>query len=372
MKTRQKLTLDEQAESMVKELRTKCDQAHEQYLENNVRRSARACAQSGVPRLDDEKLDPYVQDIVGHYSTERTNVQIEMAGKIQALLGSISIDAHKRGIEEKNDSINSVQRKIDTGRDALEDYHINRSVSSYHFYQVFLWVLMIMESAWLSLVFSGLGDNNLMVLIGAAVVSITLITSVKLLTLYVRDRPWDEISYFTRFAIALYVIAVVVAIGLLRYVSITTNNEGYLVKIQYLNHPIIFMIITAIPLVATFLIVHKYFLSDEERLKVKHANRVKRECHVAEQEKAKHLAERDRLIQKREDTAHMRIKLNHYEQALMERFDGYLIKAIGTFKLENLKHRSDGCPKCFNNDTVRLPQTNIYTESNYLTKNIPS
>jgi hypothetical protein len=294
---------------------------------------------------------------MGYYQKERTNVLVALTSGIQSILTSIGLSELLKQIAEKKEQAEQHTRIMNNKKHDRESIKINRDIKAYQVYRVILWLFTLLESCWLALIFSGaFNDSNIMVMIGAVVISFSLIQSTKIFTLYVRDRPWHQIPLWIKIGAPLFIIGVVVSLGLLRYTSVMISSDETITTYRYLNHPVMFMIITMIPLVGTALVVYRYFLSEEELNKLRERNQLDDECKEEEQKMLTCTNEVKEMTAQRNDIAQARVKCKHAEQVLIQRFDGYVKEALGVFKLENIKHRNDSAyPVCFTKPSPKLP-----------------
>lgn len=357
MKQKPQQTLEAQVDSTVKHLIETSDQKHHQY-QDRVRSIAYTLGQSKLPAPGETDIRPHIEEITGYYEKERTNVLVALASGIQSILTKIGLSELLKQIAEKKDQAELASRQLNNTRYELNKIKIDRDVRADRFWRWVLWVITLLEATWLALVFSqAFQDNNLLVLVGAIAISVLLIQSVKIITLYFRDKPYKEIPLWIKIGAPIMIVCIVTSLGLLRFTSIQVTSEETIKTITYLNSPIVFIFLTSIPLVGTALIVYRYFLSEDELKRLREVNRLKDECGKEEQKLAGLNEEVKQLTTQRNDIAQARIKCRHAEDVLIKRFDGYLREAVGLFKTENLKHRPDAAyPACFSNPAPKLSE----------------
>lgn len=356
-------TQEIQLDETVKQLIETSDRNHAGYLDH-VRKIAYTLAQARLPKPKD-KLSPYVEEIIGHYQTERTNVILKLASSIQNMRTKVNISEPMKLIDEKRCQLDNHTRVLNNKLHDKNSIKINRDVFHHKLYNAVLWGITILECFWLALVFSGaFNDSNLLVVLGAFVISFGIIQGVKIATLKIRDAK-VKIPFWVKLFTASIFFAVVVSLGLVRFSSVIVTSNETITGYQYLNNPIIFIVLTMIPLITTSLIVAKYFLSDEEVKLLREQEKLEEECKKQKEVITLCKQEIQDLTNTRNDIVNTGVKAEHAEKVLIERFDAYLLSAIGIFKLENLKHRDDGVhPNCFNEPSPILTPTSSHLYNN--------
>lgn len=356
MRTNIMATKEQQVELVVADLIKSADQNHASYLED-VKEISSTYARANLPRENDKKIEVFTEQLVGHYEKERSNMLITLASNIRSLASKEALAGLAGQIKEQQDKTDAYTKTLNNKKHDSERIEIKRDLQMYNFYQVVLYLFIMLEASWIGLTLStAFNDSNVMVLIGAFVISFFLIQSVKIFTLYLRDKPFSQIPIWVKIGIPVYIIGVVVSLGLIRYTSVVISSSDTLTTYQYVNHPLIFIFITMIPLVGTALIVWRYFFSDDEQQKQRELEQLNKECNELQQSIQVSNQETERLKAEYKDRVQTSNKSKHAQEILIQRFDAYLKEAVALFKMENIKHRQDSIyPNCFNQPSPTLP-----------------
>lgn len=361
MKNQTTQTLENQLDSTVKHLIETSDKNHANYLEH-IKKTAHTLAHARLPKQEDS-IYGYVEEFIGYYEKERTNVLVTLASNIQSMRTKIGITEPMKQIAEKNQQIENHKRVLNNKKDDRNMIKIMRDVWLHKFYNIVLWVITFFECCWLALVFSGaFNDSNLMVIIGAFAISFFLIQGTKVATLYFRDKK-EKTSLWVKILAPTLITLVVVSLGLVRFSSVVVTSEETITTYKYMSNPFVFIVLTMIPIVGTALIVWKYILSDEQIKQLSDREQLDKECREEEQRMEACKRELNTLIAHRNDIANTGVKGKHAEQVLIKRFDGYFKEALGVFKLENIKRRDDSVhPTCFTqpSPTLSLVETDSF------------
>lgn len=349
-------TKEQQVELVVAELIESADQNHTSYLED-VKEIARTYAHACLPKESDKKIEPYIEQLTGYYEKLRTDVLVRLTSGVRSLASKEALAGLAGQIKEHQDKADAHTKTLNNKKHDSERIEIKRDLQMYNFYQVVLYLFIMLESAWIGLTLStAFNDSNVMVLIGAFVISFFLIQSVKIFTLYLRDKPFSQIPIWIKIGVPVYIVGVVVSLGLIRYTSVVISSSDTLTTYTYVNHPLIFIFITMIPLVGTALIVWRYFFSDDEQQKQRELEQLTKECNELQQSIQVSNQETERLKVEYKDRVQTSNKSKHAQEILVQRFDAYLKEAVALFKMENVKHRQDSIyPNCFNQPSPTLP-----------------
>ncbi len=346
-------TLEQQVDSITSDLIKTSDEKHTKYFDH-VRKMAYTYAQSRLPRLDDNLIG-YVEEIIAFYERERTSVLLALASSIQNMLTKIGISEPIKQIAEKEREINNHVRVLNNKKEDKNHIKVQRDIWLHKVYNVILWIITFLECFFFAFVFSGIfNDTNIMVILGAFVLSFSLIQAVKIFTLYVRDKK-EKLSLWIKIVAPVAIISTIISLGLIRYASVSVSSDETIIIYRYLNNPIVFSILSAIPLIATALIVYKYHLSEDEIKQLRQREQLDNECKEQEKHISNCRSELKDLTAHRNDVANAGVKREHAERILALRYDAYLKESISLFKIENTKHRDDSVfPICFTQPSPTL------------------
>lgn len=363
MKKNTQANLESQLDETVKHLIESSDKNHTSYLDH-IRKTAHTLAYARLPKLNDS-IYGYIEEFIGYYEKERTNVLVSLNANIQSMRTKIGMSEPMKQIAEKEKEIENHKRVLNNKNDDRNSFKMMRDVWLHKFYNIILWIITFLECCWLALVFSGaFNDSNILVVIGAFVLSFFLIQGTKITTLYFRDKK-EKASLWVKILVPTLIGLVVVSLGLVRFSSVVVTSDETITTYKYMSNPLIFIVLTMIPILGTALIVWKYILSDEELKQLRDCERLDKECKAEKERLDICKNELNILTAHRNDIANTGVKGKHAEQVLIKRFDGYMKEALGIFKLENIKHRDDSVyPICFTQSSPTLSSVEINSFDN--------
>jgi len=306
-----------------------------------------------LPPLDADSYLGFIDHITSFYIKGRT----DMLMSLQSDKNVNDQESHDLEIKEKEDLLKKSKSDLMNKASDMEDIKFDRSVEKHKFYSYVLGVIMLLETSWMSMTFSAaLNDSNIMVWVGAFILSFGLIMSIKVFTKQLRDKPWKEIPIMVKVLIPMYVFSVVIAFGLLRFSSVIVSSDNTISTYSYLDNPFIYIVMTLVPIVATACVVYTYYLSDEDSKNLERKNQLQKECNALQDKINTLQKDIKELKALKKDNEVSTLDNEALETLLIQKFDAYYGEAIGVFKYENIKWRQDGCPKSFNNPTPTLPK----------------
>ena len=332
-------TMVEKAEDLVAQLLEALDSKHITILER-CKRISIINAQQGIPFKDDPNY--HADEILAKYETERSEIRLKLEADSQNILGGIDLSHIVKQINETEERQNIISRERNNKANERDDINITRDVKTFKLIRIILCLFLFAESTYLALVFSNIFyDNNILVWIGSFVISFGLLYVTTISTLYFRDKPFDEIPWINKIGAPLFLLAVITALGLVRYTSVSVIDGNTTVMKGYIDHPSIFIILTALPIIASCLCVWKFYLGDEDMKKDSESEKLDGE--ILELEFKIQTCKEDikQLVLQRNDIAQARIKAQHAESIFIERIDAQVKESMALYKLHNLQHRTD-------------------------------
>ena len=122
-----------------------------------------------------------------------------------------------------------------------------------------------------------------MVALGAMAISFFLVQMTKVFTLYVQNQHWSDIPLGIRIGAPVLIIGMIVAMGFIRYSSVLVSSSETIVVYKYMRHPILFCVLTIIPLAGVAAIVWKYYPTDSQLKQLRTYEQLKANCLELEQ-----------------------------------------------------------------------------------------
>ncbi|MBX7226979.1 MAG: hypothetical protein K1X55_13180 [Chitinophagales bacterium] len=328
-KTQTLQTIPEQVQAHINGIDSEC----KNFIETNVKRLAKSLGQDNLPPSN--TLQPYTNEIDAFFDTKITTANIFLQGLTEHHDEQATDDT----ITEKKEIIESLKKHLRNTEEEVHDITIERDVHAHRTYTILLYVFGIFESIWVSNVLTFLGDSTLIVLIGGLIVAFSLVMYFKYITLHVRDSK--HLPWYQKVVIPIFSLAVLVSIGLLRYIQIQISaSETEVPNIPYANNPFVFGVLSALPAIATILITHRFILSSDEKKKKRQHDTLSQEIADIQSRIAQLTQEVHHLLSQKKTAQTTGTQLANYTPQIHAHIESYRKQALSIFVTENMRYRT--------------------------------